>query len=303
MRIVVCLKQVPDPMTVEVDPITGAIDHSRLLYMLNPADAAALEIALQLRGDTGTILALAVGPPQAEAVLREALAVGVDRVLRLWDAICSETNPFLTARLLAAALQIEGLPDVILCGARSVDRGSGHVPALLGEYLGWPVVTDITQLGVQPAVARVQRRLERGAREEGEVTLPTVLSFDVGIARLRHASLPGLMSAQRAAIPVRTPADLVLTAADLHAPTVIRQAELPPRPRVHTMFIPDSTLPPHERVSQILSAGVTRKSGKMLEGPPDQMAAAIIAFLRERGFLEDSAACLVDNDLVSRECG
>jgi electron transfer flavoprotein beta subunit len=303
MRIVVCLKQVPDPITVEVDPITGAIDHSRLLYVLNPADAAALEIALQLRGATGTILAIAVGPPQAEAVLREALAAGADSVLRLWDVTRSETNPFLTARLLAAALQTEGLPDVILCGARSVDRGSGQVPALLGEYLGWPVVTDVTQLGVQATVARVQRRLERGAREEGEVTLPAVLSFEVGIARLRHAGLPGLMSAQRAAIPVRTPADLGLTAADLHAPMVIRQAELPPRPRVHAMFIPDGTLPPHERVSQILSAGVARKSGQMLEGPPDRMAAAIIAFLRERGFLKGGTAHLVDDDLVSRERG
>ncbi len=286
MRIAVCLKYIPDPNTVEVDPLTGAIDASRLLYVINPADESALELALGLRADAGTVLALTVGPARAEGALREALAAGADRVLRLWDDGWAATEPFRTATLLAAALHTGDLPDLILCGTRSADRGTAQVPALLAEHLGWPVVTGVTQLKLRPGQAVIQRRLDRGAREEVEVDLPTVLALEPGLARLRHASLPGLMSAQRAEVPVLSPTDLGLSPADLGFPTPALRATRPPCPRPRTIFTPDSDRPPHERIDQILSAGVTRKSGQILEGPPDEMAAAIIDFLRERGFLE-----------------
>ncbi len=287
MHIAVCLKHVPDQATVEVDPLTGAIDERRLLYVTNPADEAALELALRLRSNADTLRALTVGPSRADAVLRAALAVGADHVLRVWDERRAETTPAMTAMLLAAALRADGLPDLILCGTRSTDQGSGQVPALLGEYLGWPAVTDVTRVETREGGALLQRRLDRGAREEVDVALPAVLALDPGIARLRYASLPGLMAAQRATVPIRGPADLGLAAADLYFPTPALRAVLPPRPRPRTIFTPDSARPPHERIGQILSAGVTRKSGQILEGAPDQMAAAIVDFLRERGFVSD----------------
>ncbi len=298
MRIAVCVKYVPDPKTVEVDPLTGAIDGSRLLYIINPADAGALELALQMRGSGDTVQVLTVGPPSAAAALREALAVGVDHVERLWDATRPTTHPVRTALLLAAALRSPtstglptlggAMPDLVLCGARSTDYGSGQVPTLLAEYLDWPVVTDVTHVTHDGAVARVQCRLERGARAEVEVTLPCVLGLEPGIARLRHASLTGLMAAQRAAIPARDAVDLGVTAADRDVPVPSLEAVLPPRPRPRAMRMPDSSQAPHERISQILSAGVARKSGQILEGPPDQMAAAMIAFLRKRGLLMET---------------
>jgi len=284
MRIAVCLKQVPDPATVEIDPLTGKLDHSRLLYIMNPADAAALELALGLCGATGQVLACTVGPARAETVLREALAAGADRVLRLAEPP-GTAAPAVTARLLAAALRREELPDLLLCGTRSADRGSGQVPALLGACLGWPVVTDVTQLELSGSVARVQRRRDRGAREVGDIHLPAVLAIEPGTARLRHAGLPGLLAAQRAEIPVYQSTDLQLAPADLRVAMPLRQTTIPPRPRSRTIFTPETVLPAHERIGQILSAGVTRKTGQMLEGPPDQIATAIIAFLRERGFL------------------
>jgi electron transfer flavoprotein beta subunit len=284
MRIAVCLKQVPDPATVEIDPLTGKLDHSRLLYIMNPADAAALELALGLRGATGQVLAYTVGPARAEMVLRAAVAAGADQVLRLAEPP-GTAAPAVTARLLAAALRAEGLPDLLLCGTRSADRGSGQVPALLGAYLGWPVVTDVTQLELSGSVARVQRRRDRGAREVGDIHLPAVLAVEPGTARLRHAGLPGLLAAQRAEIPVYQPTDLQLAPADLRVTTPLQQKTIPPRPRPRTIFTPETVLPAHERIGQILSAGVTGKTGQILEGPPEQTAAAIIAFLRERGFL------------------
>ncbi len=286
MRIAVCLKYVPDPTTIEVDPLTGEIDAVRTLHMTNPADKAALEMALRLCADAGKVQALTVGPPAADAVLREALAVGADRVRRLWDDSLAYTKPPTTATLLATALKNQGLPDLILCGARSVDRNSGKVPALLGEHLDWPVAIDVTHFEIEGDVVRVQRRLSRGARAEGRIRLPAILALEAGVARLRHASLPGLMLAKRHEIPVHHLPDLGLSVQDLIFPAATLHAVMPPRPRPRTIFIPDSRLSPHERIEQILSAGVTRKSGEIVEGSPDEVADTIIAFLREQGLLE-----------------
>ncbi|MEZ5583113.1 MAG: hypothetical protein R3F37_10435 [Candidatus Competibacteraceae bacterium] len=290
MRIAVCLKYVPDPTSIEVDPLTGAIDPVRTLYMLNLADEAALEIALKLRADGDTVQALTVGPVEAETVLREALAVGADSVLRLWDESRSYTKPPVTSIMLAAALKLKGLPDLVLCGAHSVDRGSGKLPALLGELLDWPVVTDVTHFELRQDKVQVQRRLSRGARAQGTVQLPAVVGLEPGLARLRQASLPGLIDAKRAEIPVLHFADLGLSPQDLHFPAVTLHEVMPPRPRPRAVFMPDSSLPPHERVAQIMSAGVTGKSGEVLEGrSAEEMADAIIAFLQTHGFVEPMA--------------
>jgi electron transfer flavoprotein beta subunit len=288
MRIAVCLKFVPDPTTIEVDPLTGVIDPVRTLYMMNLDDAAALEMALRLRGDSGRVQALTVGAAESEAVLRDALAVGADTVVRLWDDSHAFTKPSVTSTLLAGCLSLQDeLPDLILCGARSLDRWAGKVPALLGESLKLPVVTDVTRLDIQGDHALVQRRLARGARSESEVLLPAVLGLGAGVARLRHASLPALMRAKAAKIPVRNLADLGLSVQDLQFPAVTLREVMPPAPRPRAIFMPDPNLPPHERAAQIMSAGVAEKSGRILEdGSPEQMADAIIDFLRTRGFLE-----------------
>ena len=289
MRFAVCLTYVPDPDTVEVDPLTGEVDVGRTLYVLNPADAGALEMALRMRSRGDTVTALTVGPVEAEAVLRDAMAVGADHVLRLWDDSRTSTKPPVTSILLAAALRTEGLPDLVLCGARTLDRGSGKIPALLGEYLDWPVVTDITSFDISAARVRFQRRLARGARSEGEVTMPAVLAIETGAVRLRYASLPGLMQAKRAPIPVRHLPDLGLSPQDVNFPASTVHVAMPPRPRPRAIFIPDGNLPPEERIAQIMSAGVTGKAEQIVEGSPEEMADVIITFLRERGFLEQSA--------------
>lgn len=289
MRFAVCLSLVPDPDTIEVDPLTGEIDSERTLHILDPADAAALETALRLRKVADTVTAFTVGPVDSEQVLREALAAGADSALRLWDETRTSTKPAVTSVLLAAALRTEGLPDLVLCGWRSLARGSGKIPALLGEYLGWPVVTDIIQLEIQAARVRFQRRLARGGRAEGEVTMPAVLAIADDNLRLRYAGLPGLMQARRATIPVRDLPDLGLSPLDLGFPASTVHAATPPRPRPRTIFIPDGNLPPHERIGQILSAGVTRSASLLAEGPPEEMADTIINFLADRGFLDNPA--------------
>ena len=288
MRFAVCVTLVPDPETIVVDPLTSEIDTDRILHILNPA-AAALELALRLRTNGDTVSALTVGAEEADAVLREALAVGADRALRLWEESRSTTKPAVTSMLLAAALRTEGMPGLVLCGGRSLGRGSGKIPALLGEYLDWPVVTDITHLEIQAARVYFRRRLARGARSEGEVRLPAVLAIAAENVRLRYASLPRLMQARRAPIPVRYLPDLGLSPLDLNFPASTVHAPPPPRPRPRTMFIPTSDLSPEERVDQIMSAGVSLKATQVIDGTPEEAAEAIFAFLRDRGFLDQPA--------------
>ncbi len=308
MDIAVCLKYVPDLDSVDVDPITGEVDESRLLYLINPADESALELALEMK-TSGQVSVYTVGPPRDEAALREALAAGVDQVERLWDQAWTNTHPLRTAAMLAGALKADGLPDVILCGTHSDDRGSGQVPALLAEHLGWPVITNVTfpvMLGdmlhtqaeveglplqadllpeTDPDTARVFRRMSRGMREEVTVKLPVVLALEPDLLRLRHASLPNLMMAQRAEIPVRSPADLNLSSNDFDLPRPVLVSTSAPRPRPQTIFTPNGDLSADERIAQILSAGVTRDSGRIIEGSSDEMTEAIVTFLQERGFL------------------
>ena len=289
MRIAACLSLLPDPETVEVDPLTGGIDLRRMLYILNPADAAALEMALRLRGAGDTVMALTVGPVEAESVLRDAIAVGADEVLRVWEEGRTAKRPVWTSLLLATALRTEGLPDLIVCGSRGLASASGKVPALMAEYLDWPVVTDVLEFSIHAARVRFQRRLDRGARSQGEVTLPAVLAVEAGTAALRYASLPGLMKAKRATIRVRDLPDLGLSPTDMHFPSATVQVGMPPYPRPREIFIPDSSLSPQERAQQIMSAGVAQKAGRIVEGPPEAMADAIIAFLCEHGFLDRPA--------------
>ena len=113
MRIAVCLKYVPDPGTIEVDPLTGLIDLGRVLYMMNPADESALELALRLRPPQGTVTVFSVGPVAADRLLLDALAAGADAAVRVWDDELANTKPPITAILLAAALRTAGLPDLV----------------------------------------------------------------------------------------------------------------------------------------------------------------------------------------------
>ncbi len=295
MRIAVCLKYVPDPSTIEVDPLTGVIDAGRVLYMMNPADESALELALRLRPPHGTVTVFSVGPVAADRLLQEALAAGADAAVRVWDDTLASTKPTITAILLAAALQTAGLPDLVLCGGHSVDRGSGTVPALLAEHLDWPVVTDVTQFELQAGEAvvaqlRVQRRLARGARAESEVTLPAILGLETGLVHLRQASLPSLMRVKHIPIPQYGLEELGLSPPDLHFPAMTLHEVMPPRPRARVTFTPDATGSVQERVAQIMSAGVGSKAGQILDsGTPEQQADAIIEFLRQHGFLEQPA--------------
>lgn len=281
MKILVCIKQVPD--LDSVDPISGQVDKDRLLYIMNPADEGGLELALQLDAQVEVVT---LGPERSDAVCRRALAAGADAVLRVWEPELDESDTLLKSSWIAAAIKKGELPDLILCGARSDDSGSGLFPGLLAGRLGWPVLLDLTHFEMRGDTGDTiigQRLAAGGAREEVEVKLPAVLALRPDLARLRDASLPAYMRASRAEIPVWGGSTLPLT----ESKTPFERSLHPRRPRPHAIFTPNSRLSSDERALQIVSAGVSRESGRILDGDPDSMVEEIYAFLNQRGFLSE----------------
>jgi electron transfer flavoprotein beta subunit len=287
MKIAICIKIVPDPSTIEVDPFTGEIDKRRVLHIINPADVSSLEIALRLRTSADSIQVLCVGPPSADHALRDTLAVGANKAMRLWENTWDRTFPERTAQILAGVLAADSPADLILCGNRSTDRASGIVPSLLAEMINYPAATDVTDIELKGSILNLHRRLARGAREQVQMELPALIALTPGLAHLRHASLPDLIEAQQTQIPVLQPANLDLQDHSLFAPGLEAPKTHLPRIRSQPIFTPDSTLSPYQRIESILSGGIHRKKGVVLEGTAQEAAHSIIEYLQERGYFEE----------------
>lgn len=159
----------------------------------NIADEAALEAALQLKGD-GAVTVLTMGPGKLEEPLRELLARGADRAVLVTDPKMAGADTLATANALAAAAKYLGGFDLILCGRRAMDGETGQVPGMLANMLDMPCVTNAEGLEQADGKLQLLRRLETGTARL-EVTLPGVVSVCEYSYTLR---LPGIMGMRRA---------------------------------------------------------------------------------------------------------
>jgi electron transfer flavoprotein beta subunit len=252
----VCLKWVD--LRPEVDPLSGAVHHDARTTGMSDADQAALEWALQA-GEAWNepVLAVTAGPAGADAVLREAIAVGAT-ALRV-DLPVGAPSATVAAAL---APHLAGC-HLVLCGDLSPDRGSGSVPAYLAAHLGAAQALGLVAVEIgPPATLTALRRLDGGRRERLRVTAPAVCSVEGATTRLRRAPLAAVLAARRATIPVHPgPAP---TAAEDHPVT------RPYRPRARTLP------PPHgdtlDRVRQ-LTAGAAHAT----HGQPEVLEPAAAA--------------------------
>ncbi|MFQ5875179.1 MAG: electron transfer flavoprotein subunit beta/FixA family protein [Dehalococcoidia bacterium] len=289
MKIVVCVKQVPDPNSVDVNPVTGAIDEERLIYVVNPPDKCAVEEAVRIKEwlGEGEVTAITLGPPRAEEALRQCLALGADGALRLWDRDMESLDALSIALVLAEAIKGMGY-DLILCGAESADRGSGQVGAAIAELLGLPQVCGITELKLEPEgrSATVQRKLERGQREVVECPLPALFTVDASLNEPRYPSLPCYIEALMREVPAIDLQALGMRRGSLRidgAPQILGMS--PPRPRPKKVFTPDSKLSAFQRIDAILSGGLVERKGTLIQGSPQKLAERIVRFLVERGII------------------
>lgn len=146
MKIIVCIKQVPDTTDVKINPTTGTIIREGLPSIINPDDKGALEWALRLKDEQGAhVTAITMGPPQAEAILREAYAMGVDHCVLLTDRAFAGADTLATSNALAAALKVLDY-DVVIAGRQAIDGDTAQVGPQIAEHLGLPQVSYVTEI-------------------------------------------------------------------------------------------------------------------------------------------------------------
>lgn len=162
MKIIVCIKQVPNTTEIKIDPVTNTLKRDGVPSIINPDDKAAIEAALQLKESSGAqVTVISMGPPQAEKALREALAMGADEAFLITDRAFGGSDTLATSTIIAAAIKKLGC-DVVFCGRQAIDGDTAQVGPQIAEHLGIPQITYAAGLSFDEAtgVLTVKRQFE-----------------------------------------------------------------------------------------------------------------------------------------------
>ena len=209
MRIIVPIKQVPETGAVRMDEATGTVVREGVEAIINPLDLYAIELAVGLRNEHGgEVVALSMGPPGADAALREAVAMGCDSGILLSASAFAGSDTWATGYTLSAAVRRMGAYDVIICGERATDGETGQVGPGLAAFLDLPVVTYVGKLDRADEHELQVRRLVEDGYEVVAVQLPAVLTVLKEVADPRLPTLAGKRKARAVEIPVWKPEDL-----------------------------------------------------------------------------------------------
>lgn len=219
LNIVVCIKQVPMVTELPWDEKTGTLRRDLAAGMMNPACKHAVEAALQLKEKYGAaITVLTMGPPAAEEVLREALAMGASSAILVCDRILAGSDTYATSFILAQAIKKEVADcDLILCGAYTSDSETAQVGPQLAEELNMPAAAYAEHMEISGRTLRV-RRLVDHFRETLEMEFPALVTVSMEQYEPRYASFAGLSKAFiETGISILNAEDLGITAAHLEA--------------------------------------------------------------------------------------
>lgn len=211
MKIVVCIKQVPDTTDVKIDPKTNTLIREGVASICNPFDEYAIEEALLIREKHGgEVHVITMGPPQAVDVLKNALAVGADKVYLISDKAFAGADTLATAYTLSKTIKTIGEVDLVICGKQAIDGDTAQVGPGIATRLGIPQLTyvsKIREINLEKKKIIVERLLEHG-REVVESSLPALLTVVKDINEPRLPSLLGIKKAAKAQIPTLTAKDI-----------------------------------------------------------------------------------------------
>ena len=211
MNIVVCIKQVPETTEVRINPETNTLMREGVKAIINPFDMYAIEEALRLKERCGgKIMIITMGPPQADAALREAISMGADEGYLVCDRAFAGSDTWATSYTLAGAIRKLGQFDLIICGKQASDGDTAQVGPGISTHLNIPQVTYVKKIEeATDKLMRVERMLEEGF-EIIETPLPALLTVVKEINEPRIPSLKGLMRAKSAKITMFTQKELDL---------------------------------------------------------------------------------------------
>ncbi len=257
MNTIVCIKQVPETTEVEFDEETGTLKREGIAAIVNPFDEYAVEEGLRLRERYGgEVKVLSMGPPQAEAALRDTMALGCDEAWLATDRAFAGADTWATSYTLGLCIEKMSPYDLVICGLKTTDGDTGQVGPELAQHLGVPHVCYVNKiLKVSEGKIRLTRLLDDGV-ETLEAPLPLVISVSKDINQPRLATLRGRLQARKAEIQKISSKDLNVDPSKLGldgSPT-----------RVVKIFTPT---PPAD--------------GEVFEGTPDELAEKIFEKLQE----------------------
>lgn len=203
MKIIVCVKQVPDTNEVKIDPVNGTLIREGVPSILNHDDANALEEALKIKDkDPDTcITVVSMGPPQAKETLRECIAMGADDAVLLSDRALGGSDTWATSNALAAAIRKLGDYDIIFTGRQAIDGDTAQVGPQLAEKLGLPQVTYVMEFAMEGNEITVKRALENGY-EILKLKKPCVLTAIKELNTPRYMTIQGIRKAVKFDIKV-----------------------------------------------------------------------------------------------------
>jgi len=209
MKILVCIKQVPDAKDVRLDPKTNTLAREGVESIMNPYDRHALEEAVAIKEKQGGVVTvITMGPPQAEAVLREAIACGADEGVLISDRAFAGADTWATSYTLAQAVQTLGGFDLILCGKQAIDGDTAQVGPGLACRLRLPFAACIQKTRKVTAQAiEIERMMDDGF-DVLRLPLPALMTVVKDINEPRVASLKGKMKAKKAVIQQLSAADI-----------------------------------------------------------------------------------------------
>jgi len=233
MDIIVCIKQIPETTEVRINPETNTLIREGVKSIINPFDMYAIEEAIRLKEKfPGKITVLTMGPPQAEAALREAISLGADEGILVCDRVFAGSDTWATSYTLSGAIRKIGKFDIIICGKQASDGDTAQVGPGISAHLDIPQVTYVKKVEeVKVDSMRVERMMEEGF-EIIATPLPALITVVKEINEPRLPSLKGMMKSKQAKITVWGQKDLGLDAQSIGlcgSPTQVVKIFTPPQ--------------------------------------------------------------------------
>ncbi|MBI5557867.1 MAG: electron transfer flavoprotein subunit beta/FixA family protein [Deltaproteobacteria bacterium] len=216
MKIIVCIKQVPDAKDVRLDPKTNTLAREGVQSIINPYDRHALEEAVRIKENMGgTVTVMTMGPPQAEEILREAVSCGADEAVLVSDRAFAGADTLATTYTLSQAIKKIGGADLILCGKQAIDGDTAQVGPGLAVRMGMPYVTCVRKISAAKDKPFIVERLMDDGYDEIEIELPALFTVVKEINEPRLPSLKGKMKAKKLSVTTLTAADINADASQL----------------------------------------------------------------------------------------
>ena len=252
MKILVCIKQVPDMESKFRVAANGTwYDGQDLAWRMNEYDEYAVEQAVQLKEQVkdADVTVLCIGSDKVKETMKKALAMGCDRGAHIADDESFAKEPFQIAGVIAEFARDKGF-DVIFTGMQSQDRGSGQVGILVAEMLGLPSVSTVVGFSYEDGMIKAQRELEGGIKANVKVVAPALVTCQLGLNTPRYPTLPNIMKAKKKEL-LSTPIAELLT--------------VEARQSTESLYFPEK-----------------KGGGLVLEGDAADLADKLIAILKEK---------------------